>query len=395
MAHIRHIPPSRAAGRLAQVYKEIRAEVPRVPNLIQVFSLRPETMVCMYRGWMATMCGGTLPRQTKELIALATARAGKCEYGVDSHLVLLQATGMDRTRAFDVERNLADADDLSDRERVALRFAARVSDDPRSLSDDDLQLLSAAWPDPEERVQIVSVIAAENVAFRVANALGVTLEIPAPLRKFDAGRRGAITFLSRLTALSADFGERPIPARTPEDNRRGMVRLFRSQLGLQDPPFNWDLFDACPEVFDGQLRVIEKSVAVVPCDRWMRIGLVVGRLTGSDYYAQNCAEWLARRGVEAHDVIAASEGAGSSLPDAEECCLRFTRDLTLHSHTIDAGRIDELRRKGFSDGAILDLTYVGAVFNGIVRYLRMSSAVEAVAPAPESPVVSLEEKVSA
>ena len=77
MAYIRHIPPSRAAGRLAHVYKEIRAEVPRVPNLIQVFSLRPETMVCMYRGWMATMCGGTLPRQTKELIALATARAGK------------------------------------------------------------------------------------------------------------------------------------------------------------------------------------------------------------------------------------------------------------------------------------------------------------------------------
>mgnify|MGYP002392560533 CR=1 FL=1 len=43
MAYIRHIPPSEACGRLAHVYREIRAEVPRVPNLIQVFSLRPET----------------------------------------------------------------------------------------------------------------------------------------------------------------------------------------------------------------------------------------------------------------------------------------------------------------------------------------------------------------
>jgi len=394
MANIRHIPPSRAAGRLAHVYKEIRAEVPRVPNLIQVFSLRPETMVCMYRGWMATMCGGTLPRQTKELVALATSSAGKCEYSVDSHLVLLQAAGMDREKSFDVERRLFDADELSARERATLGFAARVTDDPRNLTDQHVAEFDRAWPDPEERAQVISVIAGENMVFRIANALGVTQEIPSALRRFDAGRRSAITFLGRLTALSADFGERPIPARTPEENRLGMGRLFRQQLGLPEPPFNWDLFDACPEVFDGQLRVLEKSVAVVPRDRWMRIGLVVGRLTGSDYYARNCAEWLEKRGVQSHDVIAASEGHGSSLPDAEECCLRFTRDLTLHSHTIGADRIDELRKRGFSDGAILDLAYVGAVFNGMVRYLKMSKPVDASLARPE-PAVCLEEKASA
>jgi alkylhydroperoxidase family enzyme len=400
MAFIRHIPPSRAAGRLAQVYKEIRTELPRVPNLIQVFSLRPESMVWMYRGWMATMSGGTLPRQVKELVALGTARAGNSQYGIDWHLVMLLAAGMDRTRAFDIEKKTSDAEDLSERDRETLRFASRITVDPRSVTDEAVLQLQSLWPDPEEFVQIISVIAAENVALRVANALGVTLEIPMPLRRFHAGRRGAIAFMSRLTALSAEFGERPIPARTPEENRRGISQLFRNQLGLPDPPFNWELFDACPEVFDGQLRVIEKSTAVVPCDRWMRIGLVVARLTGSDFYSESCGRWLETRGVSARDVIAASEGAKSSLPDAEECCLRFIRDLTLHSHTIDASRIDELRSKGFSDGGILDLSYVGAMFNGMVRYLRMSIPAEVSATGSDSlstgeNLVSIEEKASA
>ena len=66
-------------------------------------------------------------------------------------------------------------------------------------------------------------------------------------------------------------------------------------------------------------------------------------------------------------MIAAAEGSASSLPDAEHCCVRFARDFTLHSHTITEARIDELRRCGLSDGAVLDLAFVTAVFNGLVR----------------------------
>jgi len=235
--------------------------------------------------------------------------------------------------------------------------------------------LADAWPDVEERAQLLSVIASHNVIARIANALGVALEIPSTLRRFETGRRSAITLLSRLTALSIDLGEKPLPARTPEENRQALLRLFRSQLGFPDPP-DFSMLEVCPEIFDGQLRVIEKAVAVVPRDRLMRIGLVVGRLTGCDYFSANCAAWLRQRGVEASDVIAASEGARSSLSEAEECCLRFTRDLTLHSHTIRESRIQELRRLGLSDGAILDLAYVGGVFNGVVRYVRTLTPLE-------------------
>jgi uncharacterized peroxidase-related enzyme len=375
MAYIRHIPPSSASGRLAHLYREIRAEVPRVPNFMQVFSLRPETMEGLYRGWLANMWNGTLPRQTKELLAVVVSKVLKCEYCTDSHMIFLQAAGMDRADAFEVERDLGEAQCLTERERTAVRFAVRTSLDPRSVTPADLHALADAWPDVEERAQILSVIAAHNVIARIANALGVALEIPSALRRFETGRRSAITLLSRLTALSTDLGEKPLPARTPEENRQALTRLFRNQLGFSDPP-DFSMLEVCPEIFDGQLRVIEKAVAVVPRDRLMRIGLVVGRLTGCDYFSANCAAWLRQRGVEASDVIAASEGARSSLSEAEECCLRFARDLTLHSHTIRESRIHELRRVGLSDGAILDLAYVGGVFNGVVRYVRTLSPLE-------------------
>jgi len=370
---------------------------------MQVFSLRPETMESMYRGWLATMCSGGVPRHVKELVALVVSAAGKCWYCTDSHLIFLLASGVERTKAFDVERSLAEADSLDSAERATLRFAARLTTDPRAVTDDDVLEFAAAWPDADSRNQIVAVISGQNFIYRIASGLGVQLEIPSALRRFDTGRRGAITFLARLTALSTELGERPLAARTPEENRHAFEHLFMSQLGFSGLPPGYRSLEDCPEIFDAQLRVIEKSVAVVPRDRWMRVGLVVSRLTGCDYLSQHCGDWLGARGVDASDVIAASEGAGSSLPESEECCLRFTRDLTLHSHTIGEERIAELRKKGLSDGAILDLTYVGAVFNATARYMRVLAVLERVESGGAGPddddaedeQVALEEKVSA
>ena len=113
----------------------------------------------------------------------------------------------------------------------------------------------------------------------------------------------------------------------------------------------------------------KKAVAVVPRDLWMRLGLVVSRLVGCPYFADNCAQWLAQGGVESDAVVTASEGAATSLPEVERACLRFVRDLTLHSHTIGEERIKELRMVGLSDGAILDVAFVGGLFNGVARLI--------------------------
>ncbi len=381
MAYIRHIPPSRASGRLAHIYREIRNEVPRVPNLMQVFSLRPETMRSIYRSWLASMWNGTVPRQTKELVAVAVSKVTNCDYCVDAHMVFLQAAGMDRAKAYEIEGKLADASVLDTRERTTLAFAVRLSRDPRLIGPAEVAELAAAWPDRAQYVEVISVMAAFNTITRIANALGVPREIPTALRRFEAGRRGAISLLSRLTSLSINFGDRPIPGRAPEENLQAVERLFRTQLGFNGPLPGSRVLNGCPEIFDGQLRTIEKAVCVLPRDRFMRVGLVAGRLAGCPYLSDNCGDWLESRGMDSAEVIAASEGARSSLAESEAACLRFTRDFTLHSHTMGEERIDQLRMFGLSDGAILDLAYVAGVINGMIRLVASLVPLEETAPA--------------
>jgi uncharacterized peroxidase-related enzyme len=367
MAFIRHIAPSQAGGRLAQVYREVRTEVPRVPNLLQVFSLRPETMEGVYRHWIALMWSRRIPRQLKEMIAVSVSVAARCDYCADAHMVYLLASGMDGDRARDLRASLSEAEGLSPAESETVKLAVRLTTDPRGIRPSHRAELIAAWPSLEQRVEVVAVIAAFNSVTRLANSLGVDSEIPTPLRRFEAGRRGAIGLLARLASFSMDMGEKSLPGEPPEVDRAALRELFLHQIGFSSLPPGFDLLEACPEVFDAQFRVIRTAAAVMPRDRWIRVGLVVARLTGCDYFSAACADWLRQRGENPADVIAAAEGSPTSLPDVEHACVRFSRDLTLHSHTITGARIEELRRCGLSDGAILDLAYVASVFNGVVR----------------------------
>ncbi len=381
MAYIRHIAPSEACGRLAQVYREIRGEVPRVPNLMQVFSLRPETMESVHRHWLSAMWVGRVPRQTKELIAVVVSKAAKSPYCTDAHLVYLQAAGMDRSKAYDIEARLADCDALTNAERAAVVYATKLTLEPRGLKAVDRKRLEEAWPDQDERVELVAVICSFNAIARIANALGVPREIPGAIARFETSRRGALSLLARLTRLSLDLGERSVRGRAPEETRAAAADLFTRELGFSSPPPGYDELERCPEMFDGLVATMQRAVSVVPRDRWMRIGLVVARLTASKYFSTHCAAWLEHRGISPAAVIAGSEGAEDGPEDTEDACLRFTRDLALHSHKISERRIDELRQAGLSDGAILDVAYVAGVMNGMVRLAAALEPLEEAVPA--------------
>jgi len=80
MPRIRMIAPSRASGELAAAYREVREYMPRVGKLVQICSVRPEWVRLTGSNMIFTMEAGTLPRLDKELLAVATSRAGRCRY---------------------------------------------------------------------------------------------------------------------------------------------------------------------------------------------------------------------------------------------------------------------------------------------------------------------------
>jgi len=82
MAFIKTIPPGTAKGETREAYNYMAqvAGPDRVAKIVQIFSLRPESMKRMIRQWELTMWKGSVPRQSSELVAAAVSRFNNCHY---------------------------------------------------------------------------------------------------------------------------------------------------------------------------------------------------------------------------------------------------------------------------------------------------------------------------
>jgi len=80
MSRIRIIGPKDASGELAGAYREVQKYMPHVGKLVQICSVRPEWVRLTGENMVFTMEAGTLPRQDKEMLAVATSKAGRCSY---------------------------------------------------------------------------------------------------------------------------------------------------------------------------------------------------------------------------------------------------------------------------------------------------------------------------
>ena len=82
MAFIATVPPARASGETAEVYRYMAAVagVGMVAKIIQLFSLRPASMRRMIRSWELSQWAGDEPRTMRELVAATVSRLNDCHY---------------------------------------------------------------------------------------------------------------------------------------------------------------------------------------------------------------------------------------------------------------------------------------------------------------------------
>ena len=80
MARIRIVGPSQATGELRLAYRDVQTYMPHVGKLVQICSVRPEWVRLTGRNMLFSMEAGSLPRQDKEMLAVATSKAGRCKY---------------------------------------------------------------------------------------------------------------------------------------------------------------------------------------------------------------------------------------------------------------------------------------------------------------------------
>jgi hypothetical protein len=82
MAWIRTVSVREGSDELRQVHACMRevAGAGRVAKVVQVFSLRPASMLRMIRSWELAMWAGSEPRATRELLAAMVSRVNQCVY---------------------------------------------------------------------------------------------------------------------------------------------------------------------------------------------------------------------------------------------------------------------------------------------------------------------------
>ncbi len=126
----------------------------------------------MYTHLDRTMRRGDVDRELKELASVVVSQTNECEYCTASHREnLLAVVGMDAA-AIDAVA-VTDYDDFPNAQRAVARFAASVADDPKRITGDDFEELTAAGFDEGEALELLGVVG----AFVAANTYVDTLSI--------------------------------------------------------------------------------------------------------------------------------------------------------------------------------------------------------------------------
>jgi uncharacterized peroxidase-related enzyme len=167
-----------ATGRLRKIYDRVRGPRGELDNILTVHSLRPHTLeghMALYKN-VLHHSANALPTWWLEVIGVHVSLLNRCAYCVDHHAAGLARLLADAGRAATIRADLeADALAAFDaRERAMLEYARRLTLDPGTLSEADLEPMRAAGLTDGEILEVNQVVAYFAYANRTVSGLGVT-----------------------------------------------------------------------------------------------------------------------------------------------------------------------------------------------------------------------------
>jgi uncharacterized peroxidase-related enzyme len=178
MSWIRRIDYASSEGRLRQAFDRVRGPHGEIDNILAVHSLRPHTLeghMALYKN-VLHHTANSLPTWLLELVGIRVSMLNGCDYCVDHHAAGLRRLLSDDERA---DALLAAAragayDALSPQEAAVLRYADRLTQQPASIVEADLESMRAAGLDDGEILEVNQVVAYFAYANRTVQGLGVT-----------------------------------------------------------------------------------------------------------------------------------------------------------------------------------------------------------------------------
>jgi uncharacterized peroxidase-related enzyme len=164
MTFVETIAEEDADGEVAEIYEAAREQFGYLPNLVRVFSLRPD----VYRGWLE-LNGAAKAHDLRryELATFAAARRLGSSYCSLRHGKVIAEQFLSLEKVSGLPEGLDEAD------RAVMELAEKVVDDATSVTQEDVDRLRALGLSDAEILDVVLAAAVRCFFSKTLDALGV------------------------------------------------------------------------------------------------------------------------------------------------------------------------------------------------------------------------------
>jgi AhpD family alkylhydroperoxidase len=193
---IEPLPPKRAGLLTRAMYRIAKRRYGQVPEPFAVAAHHRKLMIASaLHETMVDRASKTLPASVRELAVLWTARQIGCSWCVDFGSMLQRLDGLDVARLKEID-DYATSPAYSDDERAAITYAAAITSDPHTVTDEQVDDLRARFGDAGV-FELTYQIGLENMRARVNSALGITEQ------GFNSGDACRVPWMDQLNETGA------------------------------------------------------------------------------------------------------------------------------------------------------------------------------------------------
>jgi AhpD family alkylhydroperoxidase len=167
------VAPERASLMTRLMWRYAKHRFGEVPEPFAVYAHHPGLMVAAgaHEG-MLQRASTTLPASVRELAVYWTARQIGCSWCVDFGAMLMRLEGLDMARLEQID-DYATSPSFSADERAAIAYAAAMTTDPHTVTDEQIEDLRRRFGD-KGVMELTYQIGVENMRARMNAALGIT-----------------------------------------------------------------------------------------------------------------------------------------------------------------------------------------------------------------------------
>ncbi|MCV7059162.1 carboxymuconolactone decarboxylase family protein [Mycolicibacterium gilvum] len=167
------VSPQRASLMTRLMWRYAKRRFGEVPEPFAIYAHHPGVMMAgaLHEG-MLERASTTLPANVRELAVYWTARQIGCSWCVDFGAMLMRLDGLDLLRLKDID-DYATSPSFSDDERAAIAYAAAMTTDPHTVTDEQVEDLRERFGD-KGVMELTYQVGVENMRARMNAALGIT-----------------------------------------------------------------------------------------------------------------------------------------------------------------------------------------------------------------------------